>query len=132
MYVGRIFSIGTYNMDVLMVAWFSNARSTGYYCVWPGRSPASWALPMLGWRPRSSLAWRASMRSKRAGSSLPGQWAALGVLVVVFVVPPLVVLVFGKDYSPVGPLAIPLVIATDSARSHHLLQHLHVCPRTRA
>ena len=30
-YIGRLLSIGTYNMDVLMVAAFSSARSVGFY-----------------------------------------------------------------------------------------------------
>jgi len=110
MYVGRCFSIGTYNMDVLMVAWFSNAKSTGYYSL-AAALAGFMGLPMLGLS--AALFPRMARETAIAKRWLVAAWAvgAAGVLAVVFVVPPLIDLVFAKDYRPVGPLAIPLVIA---------------------
>ncbi len=111
MYIGRLFSVGTYNMDVLMVAWFSNARSTGYYSL--AASLAGFmGIPILGLA--AALFPRMAREPAIEKRWLVTAWGigALGVLVVLLIVPPLIVFVFGKHYSPVGPLAIPLVIAT--------------------
>ncbi len=111
MYVGRFFSIGTYNMDVLMVAWFSDAKSTGYYAL-ASALAAFMSLPMLGLT--AALFPRMSHEKVIERRWIVTAWVigAAGVLAVVLVVPTLVDLVFSKDYSPVAPLAIPLVIAT--------------------
>jgi O-antigen/teichoic acid export membrane protein len=111
MYVGRIVSIGTYNMDVLMVAWFSNAKSTGYYSL-AAALAGFMGLPMVG--ASAALFPRMARENSIEKSWLAVAWAigAAGILVAVFIVPPLIDLVFGKDYSPVGPLVIPLTIAT--------------------
>ncbi len=111
MYVGRFFSIGTYNMDVLMVAWFSDAKSTGYYSL-AAALAGFLGLPMLGVA--------AALFPKMArDTAIDRRWVAaawaiagLSLLVVLLVVPALVELVFSKNYSPVAPLAVPLALAT--------------------
>lgn len=111
MYVGRIFSIGTYNMDVLMVAWFSNARSTGFYSL-AGSLAGFMGIPVLGLA--AALFPRMAREPAIEKRWIVVAWAigGLGVLFVVVIVPPLVGFVFGKHYSPVAPLAIPLMLAT--------------------
>ncbi len=110
-YVGRFFSIGTYNMDVLMVAWFSDAKSTGYYSL-AAALAGFMGLPMMGLAaalfPR--MAHEDSIDRRWVGAA----WAMAGLalIAVLLVVPPLVDLVFSKNYSPVASLAIPLVLAT--------------------
>jgi O-antigen/teichoic acid export membrane protein len=110
MYVGRFFSIGTYNMDVLMVASFSDTKSTGYYSL-AAALAGFMGLPLLGLSaalfPRMARAHSIEKRWVAAAWAVGGA----GVLVVVLGVSPLINLVFSKDYSPVIPLAIPLAIA---------------------
>ena len=109
-YVGRLSSIGTYNMDVLMVAWFSNARSTGYYAL-AGSIAAVMGIPMLG--VAAALYPRMALEKQIGKRWIMTAWAigGVGLAVVVLVVQPLIPIVFGKAYAPVGPLTIPLVIA---------------------
>ena len=127
-YVGRLSSIGTYNMDVLMVAWFSNARSTGYYAL-AGSIAAVMGIPMLG--VAAALYPRMALEKQIGKRWIMIAWAmgGVGFAVVVLVVEPLIPVVFGKAYAPVGPLTIPLVIGGRGSRRIDPLQHFHVCPR---
>jgi O-antigen/teichoic acid export membrane protein len=47
LYIGRVLSIGTYNMDVLMLGVFTNPRSVGFYSL-AGSVAAAAGLPVLG------------------------------------------------------------------------------------
>jgi O-antigen/teichoic acid export membrane protein len=110
MYLGRFFSIGTYNMDVLMVAAFSDAKSTGYYSL-AAALAGFMGLPLLG---LAAALFPSMARADRIQRQwLVAAWAVggAGVLAVVLILPPLLELVFSKDYGPVAPLAIPLAIA---------------------
>lgn len=110
-YVGRLFSVGTYNMDVLMVAAFSNAKSTGYYALASALAGVM-GIPLLGLSAALFPKMAAEDEIDRRWLAVAWGVGALGVLAVVLLVQPLVGLVFSKKYDPVAPLAIPLVIAT--------------------
>ena len=109
-YIGRLSSIGTYNMDVLMVAWFSNAKSTGYYSL-AGALAGVTGLPMLGLA--ASLYPRMAREKAIERHWIAAAWGvgALSLVATLVLARPLVTLVFGKDYRPVATLAIPLVMA---------------------
>jgi O-antigen/teichoic acid export membrane protein len=110
MFIGRFLSIGTYNMDVLMVAAFSNAKSTGFYSL-AGALAGFMGIPMLG--AAAALFPNMSTEGEIRKQWLGIAWAIGGacVLAVVLLAPPLIGVVFAKDYGPVATLAIPLVIA---------------------
>ncbi len=110
-YVGRVFSIGTYNMDVLMVAAFSDAKSTGYYSL-AAAIAGFMGIPLLGLA--AALFPDMAKQDEIDRRWLVTAWAigAAGVLVVVVLVPPLIGVVFSNKYDPVAPLTVPLVIAT--------------------
>lgn len=111
LYVGRFFSIGTYNMDVLMVASFSDTKSTGYYSL-AAALAGFMGLPMMGLA--AALFPKMSRENSIDRRWVAAAWAIAGLalIAVLLVVPPLVGFVFSKNYSPVASLAIPLVLAT--------------------
>jgi len=109
-YTGRVLSIGTYNMDVLMLGVFADVKSIGYY------SLAGSLANFLGW-PVSGLATALFPRMTRE-ARIDRRWllAAWGVglaavIGVAALAHPAVSLVFGSGYSRVAALAIPLMMA---------------------
>lgn len=114
-YVGRVLSIGTYNMDTLMVAAFTNARSVGFYAL---ASAIAYPVGLPGAGLGAALFPRMAREPRLDGSWLLGaglfSLAAAGVACVL--VRPLVSLVVGSAYLPVVGLLPPLALAA-SARS---------------
>ena len=108
-YVGRLFSIGTYNMDVLMVAGFADAESTGYYAL-ASALTGLMSIPMTGLG--AALYPRMAHRPRIEPRWLAGSWTigAVGVVGIAFVAPPFIDLLFSDDYAPVAGLAIPLAL----------------------
>ena len=108
-YVGRLFSIGTYNMDVLMVAAFADAESTGYYAL-AGALTGLMIIPMQGLG--AALYPRMAHSARIEPRWIAGSWAigALGVVGIALVAPPIIDLLFSSDYAPVATLAIPLAL----------------------
>jgi len=109
-YVGRVLSMGTYNMDTLMVAAFANARSVGYYALAGSIATAS-GTPVLGFCnalfPRMVHSDRIDRRWISVATGL-----SAGVFVAAIVLAgPAVRIVFGSGFAPVVPLVIVLVLA---------------------
>jgi O-antigen/teichoic acid export membrane protein len=109
-YVGRIFSVGTYNMDVLMVAVFTNARQVAFY------SLAGGIASVIG-LPASGITAALFPRLTREGS-LRRSWklaiwffAIAGALLVWALAGIFVRDVLGPHYLPVIPLVLPLALA---------------------
>ena len=109
-YVGRILSVGTYNMDVLMLAAFTDAKSVGFY-VLAGSIATLVGLPVEGLG--AALFPRMTARRELDRRWLAAAWAVgIGGVVVVALASPLAVdLVFGDRYGPVAGLAVPLALA---------------------
>jgi O-antigen/teichoic acid export membrane protein len=109
-YVGRVFSIGTYNMDALMLGALSNPRAVGLYALAGSIAYVS-GLPVLG------MATALFPRMTKE-SSLRRVWILLswgvGCAAVVLawgLAPPFLRLVFSPRYAAAGALVLPLALA---------------------
>ena len=109
-YVGRVLSVGTYQMDVLMLAVYADPASVGYYAL-AGALAYALGLPVLGMAtalfPRMATA-----------DVLEARWivlsAAIGAVMfagAALAAGPLIALVFPPGYAPVAALVLPLVAA---------------------
>src|SRR6266511_3894919 len=114
-YLGRVLSTGTYNMDTLMVAAFTDARSVGFYALanaiaypvaLPGAGLAAALFPRMAREPRLEQSWLLSAGLLSLATA--GLACAL--------VRPFVSLVVGSAYLPVVGLLPPLALAA-SVRS---------------
>jgi O-antigen/teichoic acid export membrane protein len=110
MYAGRVLSMGTYNMDALMLGAFAGARQVGYYAI-AGSIATATGLPMNG----MTAALFPRMTRKR---ELADRWllTAAGTSIVVLVVAvglagPVIRMVFSDRYAPAIALVGPLVLA---------------------
>lgn len=109
-YVGRLLSMGTYNMDVLMVTAFTTTRQAGFYVLAASIASAS-GLPMTGLG-------NASFRRMASTRVIPQKWLVLAwacgaasVVGVIFLAPPVIATFLPASYAPVARLAIPLTMA---------------------
>jgi len=110
LYLGRVLSIGTYNMDVLMVAAFAPAKAVGFYVLAGAFAQAS-GLPITG---LGNALFKSLARSKRLDPrwvALGWAFGAVGVLGVVILTPVVIHVVFTRAYDPVIGLALPLALA---------------------
>jgi O-antigen/teichoic acid export membrane protein len=109
-YVGRVLSIATYNMDVLMLGALADSQSVGYYAL-AGSLAYAVGLPVSGMAaalfPRMATA-----------AEIPRRWLTLSWLsaagmaaIVIAASYPLIPLVFGDRYEPAVALVLPLALA---------------------
>lgn len=109
-YLGRILSVGTYNMDVLMVAAFSDASSVGYYTLAAAIASAV-GLPSMG---MAAALFPRLTRERVIEPRLIGLAALLGSIVTVLVVAlagPLVDVALSSRYQSAVALVPPLALA---------------------
>ena len=109
-YVGRLLGIGTYNMDVLMVAAFTDPASVGFYTL-AAAIASMISLPVI------ALANALFPRMTRE-AAIDRRWLGIAVVVgvagagvVAVAAGPLVELVFSSPYSAVAGLVLPLGLA---------------------
>jgi O-antigen/teichoic acid export membrane protein len=109
-YLGRLLSIGTYNMDVLMIAALVNSRSVGFYSL-AGSIAAAAGLPVIG----MSTALFATMAKQ---SQIRSRWLVLASAMGVFsaalawiFAKSFIGLVFSHRYAPAAHLVAPLALA---------------------
>lgn len=110
MYTGRLLSIGTYNMDVLMLAAFRDGRSVGFYTL-AGSVAAATGLPVQGLAAalfRRMATERTIKRELIVGSAAGGLVAAL---IATALAGPFVELVFSSRYASAAGLVFPLALA---------------------
>jgi O-antigen/teichoic acid export membrane protein len=109
-YIGRLLSIGTYNMDVLMLGALASSRSVGFYTL-AGSIAAVAGLPVLGLANAlfAPLAREREIRSRwllaavcGGAISAVGAWALAG---------PFIGLVFSDRYALAARLVLPLALA---------------------
>jgi O-antigen/teichoic acid export membrane protein len=109
-YVGRVLSVGTYNMDVLMLAALTNARTVAYYAL-AGAITSAAGLPVAGF---SNALFARMVHSRQLETSwvilswaiglaaVPATWALARIAVGT---------VFADAYSPLLGLVVPLALA---------------------
>jgi O-antigen/teichoic acid export membrane protein len=110
LYIGRVLSIGTYNMDVLMLGIWANARSVGLY-VLAGSLAAVSGLPVIGMT--------AALFGRMArDESIERRWLALATAVGAacalgawLLAEPAIRLFFGSRYVGAAELVLPLALA---------------------
>ncbi len=126
-YVGRVLSVGTYNMDTLMVAALTDVRSVGFYALasaiaypvaLPGAGLAAALFPRMIREARLDRRWLLSAGALALGA------AVLACLLV----EPFIRVTVGAAYLPVVGLLPPLALASvvrsvTSIYNTHLTAH---------
>jgi O-antigen/teichoic acid export membrane protein len=109
-YLGHLLSIGTYNMDVLMIGAFTNSRSVGFYSL-AGSVAAAAGLPVVG---ISSALFASMARAPR----IRRQWLLLAIaigsvcaLLASLLAEPFIRAAFSPRYAPAAALVLPLALA---------------------
>jgi O-antigen/teichoic acid export membrane protein len=110
LYIGRVLSIGTYNMDVLMLGIFTNPRSVGFYTL-AGSVAAAAGLPVVGMAAAlfSRLAHANSIRAHLLVAAVVV--GVITTLVAWVFARPFIDAVFGKQFQPAAELVLPLALA---------------------
>jgi O-antigen/teichoic acid export membrane protein len=111
-YVGRVLSCATYNMDVLMLGALTNARSVGYYAL-AGSLAAASALPVFGVATALFAKFATTDRIDRGW--LVFAWTAgIACTTIAWVAGgPFIRTVFGTRYGPAAALVLPLALASN-------------------
>lgn len=108
-YVSRVLSTGTYNMDVLMLGIWANSESVGFY-VLAGSLAAASGLPVLGMS--SALFVRMARESRIARRWLEAAIAVGAVFTVMawLLAEPAIRVVFSPGYVAAASLVLPLAL----------------------
>jgi O-antigen/teichoic acid export membrane protein len=109
-YVGHLLSIGTYNMDVLMIGALANSRSAGFYSL-AGSVAAAAGLPVLGMSSALFASMARAPRIRRHWLTLAIGIGALSALLAWALAEPFIRLAFSQRYAPAAALVLPLALA---------------------
>jgi O-antigen/teichoic acid export membrane protein len=109
-YLGRLLSIGTYNMDVLMIAALANSRSVGFYSL-AGSIAAAAGLPVMGMSTAlfATMARQSQIRSRWL--VLASAVGAVSAALAWIFAGSFIGLVFSHRYAPAAHLVAPLALA---------------------
>jgi O-antigen/teichoic acid export membrane protein len=110
LYIGRLLSIGTYNMDVLMLGGLAGSTPVGLYTL-AGSVAAAAGLPVLG---MTTALFAPLARADRIGSRPLTLSAALGLttsLAAWLLAGPFIRVTFGEQYVSAAHLVLPLALA---------------------
>jgi O-antigen/teichoic acid export membrane protein len=110
LYLGHLLSIGTYNMDVLMIAALADSRSVGFYSL-AGSVAAAAGLPVLGMSSALFASMARAPRIKRQWVLLAVGIGALSALLAWALAEPFIRLAFSDRYAPAAALVLPLALA---------------------
>jgi O-antigen/teichoic acid export membrane protein len=110
LYIGHLLSIGTYNMDVLMIAALANSRSVGFYSL-AGSVAAAAGLPVLGMSSALFASMARAPRIRRHWVLLAIGIGALSALLAWALAEPFIRLAFSRRYAPAAGLVLPLALA---------------------
>lgn len=110
LFIGRVLSIGTYNMDVLMLGLWTTPRSVGLYVLAGSLATAS-GLPVLGLS--SALFGRMAREAAidRRVLIIASSVGIASTIVVTIVAEPLIRLLFSPRYADAAVLVFPLALA---------------------
>jgi len=109
-YIGRVLTDATYNMDVLMLAAFANARSVGFYTIAGAIAYAS-GLPVMGMA--TALFARMTKRARLDRRWLVAAWG-VGIPVAIItwaLAEPFLRIVFSPAFAAASALVLPLALA---------------------
>jgi O-antigen/teichoic acid export membrane protein len=109
-YIGRLLSIGTYNMDILMLGALASSRSVGFYTL-AGSLTAAAGLPVLGLATAlfAPMARVAEIRRRWLLIAICG--GALSALIAWVLAGSFISLAFSDRYAPAARLVPPLALA---------------------
>jgi O-antigen/teichoic acid export membrane protein len=110
LFIGRVLSIGTYNMDVLMLGFWTTPRSVGLYALAGSLATAS-GLPVMGLS--SALFGRMAREAAidRRVLLIASSVGIASTIVVTIVAEPLIRLLFSPRYAAAAGLVFPLALA---------------------
>ena len=109
-YVGRVLSIGTYNMDVVMVAGFTNSASVGFYTL-AGAITLPILLPAMGLAAATFPRMTTGARIDRRVLLLAVGLSAAATGAVLLLARPFIRVVLTPRYLPAASLVPPLALA---------------------
>jgi O-antigen/teichoic acid export membrane protein len=109
-YVGHLLSIGTYNMDVLMIGALANSRSVGFYSL-AGSVAAAAGLPVLGMSSAMFAPMARAPRIRRHWLLLAIGIGAFCALLAWVLAEPFIRLAFSERYASAVGLVPPLALA---------------------
>jgi O-antigen/teichoic acid export membrane protein len=109
-YVGRILSIGTYNMDVLMLGIWTDSRSVGFYSLAGSLATAS-GLPVIALAAALFAPLARQPAIARRWIMIATFVGALCALVAWLLAEPVVRIFFSPRYLPAAGLVLPLALA---------------------
>lgn len=109
-YTGRVLSIATYNMDVLMLGALANARAVAVYTL-AGAVASAFGLPAIGLA--NALFARMTRSARLRARWLGAAWAAgaVGALAAWLACLVLTEVVLTESYRPILTVVIPLALA---------------------
>lgn len=109
-YIGRVLGIGTYNVDALMLAAFTDARTVGFYIL-AGTIAYASGLPIIGMA--SALFVRMKDENEIARRWIVAAWTVgiAAVLLAWSLAHPFIEIVFSPRYLPAAALVLPLALA---------------------
>lgn len=109
-YVGRVLAVGTYNMDVLMLAALTNTRTVAHYAL-AGAIATAVGLPVTGFA--NALFSRMARSDRLDGSWLAFAWGlGLAAVPVTWALTHVAVgTIFASSYAPTVMLVVPLGLA---------------------
>jgi O-antigen/teichoic acid export membrane protein len=109
-YVGRIFSVGTYNIDVLMLGIWASSQSVGFYSLAASLAAAS-GLPVAAMAP-------ALFRKMARTDAIARRWLVVATtlgagsaIIAWALAEPVIRLFFSARYLPAAGLVLPLALA---------------------
>jgi O-antigen/teichoic acid export membrane protein len=109
-YVGRILSIGTYNMDVLLLAIWTNSRSVGFYSLAGSLATAS-GLPIIALAAALFAPLARQPTIARRWIVISISVGALCALIAWLLAEPVIRIFFSARYLPAAGLVLPLALA---------------------
>ena len=110
LYVGRVLSIGTYNMDVLMLGIWASSRSVGLY-VLAGSVATVSGLPVTGMAAALFARMASAARIERRWLFAATLIGAGAVVVASFLAEPFIRVFFSSRYVDAAALVFPLAFA---------------------
>lgn len=109
-FVGRLLSIGTYNMDVLMLGIWTNSRTVGFYSL-AGSLAAASGLPVTAMATALFTRMAHAPAIERRWLTVAVSVGATSALAAWLLAEPAIRILFSSRYVPAAVLVLPLALA---------------------